>query len=362
MNKPLRVAGSAGLESAPAPLPADRVLPVLDPPPPVGPGARIRVISPGLPTLMHVPERGERARDALRALGFRVGFSRHAHGLSPDGIASGTVEERAADLMEAFADDTVDGIMISDSGGGTLAMLPLLDAGVIMANPKPFVGFCDTVFLNQYLADLGLASYAGSCLMFHLGDVGGPFPETADHLVRALAVTQPLMCGPVGDRAKPLESWHIPEQEGARRVRTYPGGWTWLRTGIATGPLYGGELSLLPQIVDRFGVSFDGAMLWWDVTEVQPEPVDAMMAALAARTDLSRLAGMVVGANSRMAPDDWVRAVAAALDRHVPGYDYPVLANADICHMVPSWTLPYGEIATLDSGRGLILPRTKAER
>lgn len=333
-------------------------LPALSPPPPIGAGARLRVISPGLPTLMHVPERGVRAQEALRALGFGVDFSKHAHGVSPDGIASGTVEERVADLMEAFADDTVDGIMVSDSGGGALAMLPLLDPAVITANPKPFVGFCDTVFLNQYLGDLGLASYAGSSLMFHLGDVGGPFPETVDYLVRALAVAQPLVCGPVGYRAVPLESWHIPEQEGAPRIRTYPSGWEWLRTGVATGPLYGGELSLLPEVVDRFGVSFDGTVLWWDVTEVQSVPVDRLIAALAARTDLTRLAGMVVGANPRLAPEDWVLAVAAALDRHVTGFDYPVLVNADICHMIPSWTLPYGETAVLDSDRGLIVPRT----
>ena len=95
---------------------------------------------------------------------------------------------------------------------------------------------------------------------------------------------------------------------------------------------------------------------------MQPEPVDALLAALAARTDLRRLAGMVVGANSRMTPEAWVHAVAAALDRQVPGYDYPVLADADICHMVPSWTLPYGELAVLDSDRGLILPRTRTQR
>jgi muramoyltetrapeptide carboxypeptidase LdcA involved in peptidoglycan recycling len=90
--------------------------------------------------------------------------------------------------------------------------------------------------------------------------------------------------------------------------------------------------------------------------------VDELLGALAQETDLSLLAGMVVGANPRVTPAEWVRQVAAAFDRHVPEAGYPVLVNADICHMTPSWTLPYGETAVLDSERGLILPRTAVDR
>ncbi|MBR7834918.1 LD-carboxypeptidase [Actinospica durhamensis] len=331
----------------------------MEPPRPVLPSHRLRVVSPGMPTLYHVPERGKRAEAALTALGFEVGYSPHAHGLSDDGITSGTPRERAADLMEAFADPEVDALLISDSGTGSLELLDLLDPEVIKANPKPLIGFCDTVFLHQYLAGLGIGSYYGCSLMFHLGDVGGPFPETIRSLTRALGVEAPLECRPLGDRAAPPTSWHDPASEAVPRVRDHPGGWTWLRPGRGAGPLLGGEISQLPEVVERFKLDYRGVLLFWDVTEVQDQPVDTLIRDLAAATDLTGLAGMVVGANPQLDPPVWAAEVAAALERHVPEAAYPVVVNADICHMTPSWVLPFGEYAELDDHKGLSFPRTR---
>ena len=50
----------------------------MNPPTPAGPGSHIRIMSPGMPTLMHVPERGERAEAPLCGLGFEVSYGRHA--------------------------------------------------------------------------------------------------------------------------------------------------------------------------------------------------------------------------------------------------------------------------------------------
>ncbi|MBW1598372.1 LD-carboxypeptidase [Streptomyces sp. JJ38] len=319
------------------------------------------MVSPGAPTLAHLPERGERAEAALRHLGYRVSFSKHAFGMADDGLTSGSPEERAGDLRDAFADPGVDALLISDSGIGSQELLPLLDSEVPTAVRKPLIGFCDTLYLHHYLALVhGVGSYYGSSLIVHLGDVPGPFPETAGYLRRALAAEGPLECRPVGRRARPLATWHDPAIEAAPRDRDYPGGWTWVREGSAEGPFYGGEIRSLPSVVDEFGLDYDGAVLFWDLdwdTGGDP-PIGDMLTRLHSVTDLNRLAGMVVAANPYMDPEDWADLVGTVLARVLPGASYPVLVNADLSHAAPSWTVPFGEQVTLDPAAGLVFPRS----
>ncbi|GAA1964962.1 LD-carboxypeptidase [Kitasatospora viridis] len=323
----------------------------------VGPGDTIRIVSPGFPTLAHLPDRAGRAVAALEALGFAVGFGEHAFAMSPDGLTAGPARQRAADIMAAFEDPGVDAILVSDAGEGSRELLPLLDARVIARNPKPFVGFCDTAFLQHYLAlEAGLGSAYGCSLMVHLGDVGGPMPETTDHLVRTLAGL-PLELRPVASRSRPLTTWFDPDVEGSRRVRDVPGGWHWARGGVASGPLFGGEVSQLADIVKEFGLSYDGAVVFVDITEEHTTPPLWLLGRLFREVDLTGAAALVIGADPQSDPAVWARQVSALLDRFVPGTSFPVLVNADICHLAPCWTVPFGEPAVLDESRGLLFPR-----
>ncbi|MFE9422575.1 LD-carboxypeptidase [Kitasatospora sp. NPDC006697] len=326
-------------------------------PAPAGPGDGIRIVSPGFPTLAHLPDRAARGVAALEALGFAVSFGEHAFALSPDGRTAGRPEQRAADVMAAFEDPGVAAILVSDAGEGSRELLPLLDAAVIARNPKPFVGFCDTAFLQHYLAlEAGLGSAYGCSLMVHLGDAGGPMPETTDHLLRTLGAG-PLEFRPVGSRSRPLTTWFDPAVEGSQRVRDVPGGWHWARGGSAQGPLLGGEVSQLADIADEFGMSYQGAVVFVDITEEHTTPPLWLLGRLFRQVDLSGAAGLVIGVNPQAEPAVWARQITALLDRFLPGTDFPVLVNADICHMAPCWTVPFGEPAVLDEHRGLLFPR-----
>lgn len=339
------------------------MLSAVRPPDPLGPGGHIRVVSPGSPTLALVPDRGERAEAVLQKLGYEVSFSKHAFGLEDDGLTSGTPAERAADLMDAFTDPSVDAVLISDSGLGSRELLPLLDSEQLAGVRKPFVGFCDTVYVNQYLAiKHGVGSYYGSSLLMHLGDVPSPFPETLDYLGRALAVDGPLECRSVGPRSRPLLTWADPAIESAPRVYDIPGGWTWLREGSCEGPLVGGNVMEMPRVIAEFGVDYSGAVVFWDLDLVTdgPPPIGRYLERLHSATDLNQLAGMIVGVNPYMDPQDWAKLVEAELARIMPDADYPLLVNGDISHAAPCWTLPYGERAVLDTATGLVFPRDGA--
>ena len=62
--------------------------------------------------------------------------------------------------MAAFADPEVDGIICTRGGWGSAELLPLLDAAVVRANPKVFVGYSDHTSLHVWLArECGLVTF-----------------------------------------------------------------------------------------------------------------------------------------------------------------------------------------------------------
>ncbi|GII76586.1 hypothetical protein Sru01_15680 [Sphaerisporangium rufum] len=323
---------------------------------PDGAGLHLRIVSPAMPTLSYLPDRVRRAERALTAAGYTFSYGANAFQVAADGITAGTPAQRAADVMAAFADPSVDAILAADAGLGTRDILDRLDAATIAANPKPFIGYCDNVFLNQYLASVaGIGSLYGCTLMVHLGEAGGAYPETLDHLGRALSGAGPLACPPMPSRTGEVIDWYVPERESRPR-RRLPGGWTWLRPGAGRGPFLGGEITLIPELVRSFGMSLDGAVLFWDVS-YHRLPVPPLFEKLCESADLGRLAGMVVGAHPLVPDGEWAATVAGLLDRHLPWADFPVLANADLSHLCPSWTVPFGAEAVLASPGGLVFPR-----
>src|SRR5262245_14914842 len=82
-------------------------------------------------------------------------------------------QDRAADLMAAFADPTVAAILACIGGDDQLTVLPFLDPELIAANPKSYFGYSDNTNLLNWLWNLGVASYHGGSTMMHLGRPGG---------------------------------------------------------------------------------------------------------------------------------------------------------------------------------------------
>jgi len=78
----------------------------------------------------------------LEGLGFRV---RVPEGLFVrTGFTAGGAERRLVELHGLFSDDEVAGIFCGRGGAGCGGLLPRLDAGLIAAHPKVFVGYSDT--------------------------------------------------------------------------------------------------------------------------------------------------------------------------------------------------------------------------
>jgi muramoyltetrapeptide carboxypeptidase len=109
-------------------------------------GSRVAVVSPASYARRELVEAGI---DHLRAFGYEPVLMPHALSRGPLYYA-GTAEERVADLHAAFADQSIDGILCTRGGWGSAELLPLLNAELVRANPKVFVGYSDHTSLNSW--------------------------------------------------------------------------------------------------------------------------------------------------------------------------------------------------------------------
>ena len=72
---------------------------------------------------------------------------------------------RADDLMAAFVDETIDGIISTIGGEDSIRTLPYLDLDLIRDNPKVFMGYSDTTISHAACFKAGLVSFYGPSFM-----------------------------------------------------------------------------------------------------------------------------------------------------------------------------------------------------
>lgn len=121
--------------------------PALISPPGLHRGSRVAVLSPASAAREESVLAGI---SALRLFGYEPILMPNALRHGPLHYA-GTAEERASDLQAAFADPGIEAVICTRGGWGSAELLPLLDATLMRANPKPFIGYSDHTSLHTWL-------------------------------------------------------------------------------------------------------------------------------------------------------------------------------------------------------------------
>jgi muramoyltetrapeptide carboxypeptidase len=179
-------------------------------------GSTLAVVTPASAAKVELVQAG---MERLEGLGYKTKLMPHALDRGPLYYA-GTAEARAGDLMAAFADKAIDGIVCTRGGWGSAELLPLLDAAVVRANPKVFVGYSDHTSLHTWLArEAGLVTFYGPMVAADFGRADGFDRASWGHAVG-------------GD-----SEWALTASDGLRV----------LRAGVAEGMLTGGCISILAE-------------------------------------------------------------------------------------------------------------------
>lgn len=276
-------------------------------------GDRIGIVSPAY---WIEPEKLQRAIGIFEQDGYELVLGKTT-GLKTDKFA-GSPAERATDIMTMFTDPSIDAIICTRGGYGGNRVLPLLDFDLIRANPKIFVGFSDiTGLLSSISQRSGLVTFHGPMLV-----TWGK--NTVDY---NLDTFHRVLSGEAGVK---IES----TPECSTRI---------LKPGSASGPLWGGNLSL---VVERLGtagqIDTSGTILLLEEVRERLHAFDRMMFHLKEAGSLDQIKGLVLGEMLEMedTPDPFGKDTDEIVMDVCSDLDIPIISNFPCGHGACQVTLP----------------------
>ncbi len=268
-------------------------------PPPLRPGASVRVVAPSGPVPSDAFEAG------LGALASRYAVSVGAAARSRHGFLAGPDEARGADLVDAVTDPAIRAVLAARGGYGATRILDAVGERVVAAlkaDPKPLAGFSDVTALHALWRVAGVRSVHGTM-------VAGMGRRVLDDELCAVL-------------------------EGAR-----PSAWEGLEVlhpgapGEVSGVALGGNLALVAALVGtRWALDLDGAVLFLEDVGEAPYRVDRMLTQLRSSGALRGVRAVVLGGftDSRGGADGVV--VDEVLRERLAGLGVRVLAGAPFGH------------------------------
>jgi muramoyltetrapeptide carboxypeptidase len=229
------------------------------------PGSTLAVVSPASTPK---PELVEQGMQRLQAMGYKTVLFPHALDRGPLYYA-GTLQHRLEDLHAAFADPSIDGIICTRGGWGSAELLPHLDATLIRANPKAFIGYSDHTSLQCWLwNEARLASFYGPMVAADFAREGGVDESSWRH-----SLTE--------DRA-----WSVGARDGLRT----------LRGGVAEGNLSGGCISIYVEALGTpYAPKITEGILFLEDIGTKPYQWDRMLLHLRYSGLLDDVRGIVFG-------------------------------------------------------------------
>jgi muramoyltetrapeptide carboxypeptidase len=302
-------------------------------PPRLTRGSRVALVAPAGPLL----ERDDltRAEALCRALDYEPVVGSNAG--NRYGYLAGTDDQRLTDLNAALNDAAIDGVWCLRGGYGATRIIDRVDFEALARRPKPLIGFSDITAL------LNAAVRLANVVSFHGPVARASMPAFSRwHFERVLSCADPAgRLGRIPDRPDVL----VPQEN---RIVT-------LRSGIAEGPLVGGNLSLLQCLIGTpWAPDLRGAILFVEDVGEDLYRVDRMLAHLRAVGALAALAGVLVGrfTDLKRQTGDGALGFDEVLSSYLLPLGVPVAYGFPIGHIQDQWTLPLGVRARLDAGTG----------
>lgn len=314
-------------------------------PPRLQPGDEIRVIAPSMSMAIVKGKQVEMAKERLEGYGFKVTFGRYVD--EHDLVFSTSVENRIADLHEAFLDPNVKAIFTAIGGYNANQLLAHIDYELIINNPKILIGYSDITALQLAIyRKTGLITYSGP----HFSTFG--MKQLADYTV------QGMLAALTNDAPFELEvpetwsddKWYLDQDD-----RTYyrNEGPVIVREGEAEGRLVGGNLGTMNLLQGtEFMPSLKGAVLFIeDDNETHLMKFDRDLQSVLHLPDAKELQAVLIGRFQK--ESDMTEPALVALLKSKPELTgIPVLANVSFGHTDPLATLPIGGRAEITAQNG----------
>lgn len=283
-------------------------------------GARIGIVNPAY---WLEEERLQRAVDVFERLGYELVLGESTS--LQENQCAGSPSQRAVDIMSMFEDRSIDAIICARGGYGGNRVLPLLNYAVIRANPKIFIGYSDITGLL-----ISIAQRSG-LVTFH-----GPMLSTfgKQTIQYNLDVLHQVLSG--------HDNIRIQSGPACRAHCLVP--------GVASGPLWGGNLTLLiERLATSDQVDTNGCILLLEDIDEKLYAFERMMLHLKRSGSLDGIRGLVIGEMREMG--DSKTPFGKTTDEIVldicAGLEVPIISNFPCGHGDHQVTLPISHVVEI---------------
>lgn len=280
-------------------------------------------------------------------------------------------EARAADLKEAFMDNSIKGIITAIGGTDTYKLIPYLMEDeefkqAVRDNPKIFMGFSDTTNNHLMLNKLGLSTFYGPCVLSDIAELDNEMlPYTKEYFNKLFTDEDgyEITSSPIwySDR----ESYGIEELGKPRIAHQESHGFETLNgNGTVIGKLYGGCLESLydaltgalypdePLVYEKYEI-FPSAEEWQEKIlfietceeQATPEKLEEMLLTLKNKNILKLVRGIIVG---KPMDEKYYEEYKEVYKKVFADLTTPILYNVNFGHAVPRCILPYDAETIID--------------
>jgi muramoyltetrapeptide carboxypeptidase LdcA involved in peptidoglycan recycling len=280
-------------------------------------------------------------------------------------------EERAEDIMDAFADPDISAVIANIGGNDQIRVLPHLDPDVLRENPTRFYGWSDNTNLACYLWNQGVVSYYGGSTLLEYAMDAEMFDYSVEYIGRALfeeSIGEWEQADCFTDQAG---DWEDPRSLDYHRDIEPADGRTWAGGAEpAEGRIWGGCFEVLDQwfVHDEWlpePAELEGCVFAMETSEELPHPgmVKGWLQALGEAGYLGAFDGVLVGRptarNHTPAGDTPAheretfreqhrQVVESVLETYNP--DAPVVMDCEFGHTYPTCPLPIGGEVRIEPG------------
>ncbi|RUR20198.1 LD-carboxypeptidase [Legionella sp. km535] len=313
-------------------------------PPRFLPGDEIRIIAPSQSMAIVSSDCQQRATHRLEQIGLTVSFGKNCASIND--FNSSSIQERIADLHDAFEDKKIKGVLTVLGGYNSNQLLDNIDYSLIQANPKIFCGYSDiTALQNAFLSKTGLVTYSGP----HYSTFGCKL--AVDWIItqfqKATFHNQLSEITPSHQWSDDL--WYLNQDN--RKFINNEGIWV-ISEGDAEGTIVGGNLSTLCLLCGtEYFPNMDKTILFLeDDFESHVNLFDRQLQQLTMQPNFDKVRALVIGRFQNAS-----KITRTLLEQLIKSKDIlkniPIIANVDFGHTMPFFTYPIGGAARVSANK-----------
>lgn len=320
------------------------------------PGDRIATVSPswggaGEPELRWRYEQGiKRLKDI-----FHLEVISMPNSLKGEYYLYKNPQARAKDVMDAFKDHRIKGIIANIGGEDSIRLLPYINFDIIRKNPKIFMGYSDTTISHLFCYKAGLSSFYGPAILTDFAEN----VEMDSYTIQT--VNQTLFTNEVIGTIRSADNWTserlewIEENKFLKRRIQRDSDYEVLQgSGIVRGHLIGGCIDVLEfakgTVLWPERNYWQNSILFFETSEEKPEPdsLKYWLRNYASQGILENVNGIIFG---KPHDEKYYHEYKVEIKKVMHEFDLsnlPILYNLNFGHTEPKFILPYGAKAEIN--------------